>query len=362
MADHRFSLPAATARFAAWWQGERLDRPPVTLRVKPETPPQARQARHASLRERWLDVEFQVETARARLEAQTFLGDSLPMWMPNVGPDLVATLYRAELEFGENTSWCRHTIADVADWEGFVATPPDFANPYWQAIEAMTALAAERFAGRFFVGLPDLHGNFDILTGLRGPENLCLDLVDEPALVRRAVRHAVEGFRESFRRCYARSVELGQPCTTWAPFVHSGPAYVPSCDFWCLVSTEVAKETILPEIVLEMEGLERSLFHLDGPQALRHLDLILGLPQLSAVQWVYGAGKEPARQWLDVYRRIRAAGKAVQVLAEDAGDALAVLREIGPDGVWLTVGREFEHVDAAVSFLHEVERLSRSRS
>jgi len=60
----------------------------------------------------------------------------------------------------------------------------------------MITLAAERFAGRYYVAMPDLHGSFDMLAGLRGPENLCLDLVDDPELVRRASMHAVRAYVE----------------------------------------------------------------------------------------------------------------------------------------------------------------------
>ena len=52
------------------------------------------------------------------------------------------------------------------------------------------------------------------------------------------------------------------------------------------------------------------------------------------------------------------AGKAVQVLAEDASDALTVLRELGPDGVWLTVSAPFQNADRACEFLDAVHQLS----
>ena len=356
--NHYFDHATASARFEAWWQGGRLDRPPVSLWVEGRHSPRAPRSTHATLRERWLDVEFQVESALANLETTPCLGDSVPAWTPNVGPDLTSTLFGAELVFGENTSWCQHTVPETADWERFIATPPDFANPYWQTIDALITRGAERFAGRYYVAMPDLHGSFDMLAGLRGPENLCLDIMDEPELVRRASLHATRAYVEAYRRFYQRLTALGQPSTTWCNYLHSGTAYVPSCDFWCLVSREVGENLIRRTIELEMAQLERSIFHLDGPQALQHLDLVLSLPGLNAVQGVYGAGHGPGRQWLDVYRRCRNAGKAIQVIAEDAADALAVLRELGPDGMWITVSNPFQNTDRATEFLESVHQLS----
>jgi hypothetical protein len=356
--NYYFSFDAASARYEAWWQGGRLDRPPVSLWIESDGSARAPRANHATLRDRWLDVDFQVGNALAGLEAHPCLGDSVPCWMPNVGPDLTSTLFGAELVFGENTSWCQHNVHETAGWERFIATPPDFDNPYWKTIDAMITQAAERFAGRFYVAVPDLHGSFDMLAGLRGPENLCLDLVDDPELVRRASLHAARAYVEAYDRFYRRLTALGQPSTTWCSYLHRGPAYIPSCDFWCLVSKEIGQDLIRPSIEMEMTGLERTIFHLDGPQALQHLDTMLQLPGLNAVQWVFGAGHGNASQWLDVYRHCRHAGKAVQILADDGKDALNVLQELGPDGLWLTVGAPFRNVDRAIEFIDTVHALS----
>jgi len=356
--NHYFTAASAGARYDAWWRCGRLDRPPVTLYIETKGSPRAPRSNHADLRARWLDVEFQVESAVASLETSPCLGDSVPCWVPNVGPDLTSTLFGAELIFGENTSWCQHTLHETSDWEQFIATPPNFDNPYWQAIDAMITLAAERFAGRFYVAMPDLHGSFDMLAGLRGPEDLCLDLVDDPELVRRASLHAARAYVEAYRRLYQRLTALGQPSTTWCSYLHDGTAYVPSCDFWCLVSEDIGRDLIRPTIEIEMAPLERTIFHLDGPQALQHLDTMLRLPRLNAVQWVYGAGHGNAMRWLDVYRRCLAAGKAVQILAEDEDDALGVLRELGPKGLWLTIGRPFRNAERAAEFLDTVHDLS----
>lgn len=356
--QHRFTPAAASARYEAWWQGKRFDRPPVSLWVTTPRSLRAPRPTHATLRDRWMDVDFQVESALASLETSPCLGDTVPSYFPNVGPDLTSTLFGAELVFGEHTSWCQHTIPETADWERFIATPPDFDNVYWRVIDAMITRAAERFEGRYYVAMPDLHGSFDILAGVRGPENVCLDLMDEPELIRRASLHASRAYVEAFRRFHARLTALGQPSTTWCSYLHTGPAYIPSCDFWCLVSKEAGEEFIRPTLELEMSPLERSIFHLDGPQALQHLDTMLALPGLNAVQWVFGAGHGPAAKWIDVYRRCLDAGKSLQILADNADDALTVLRELGPDGLWLCVGTPFANTDDATEFLDTVHRLS----
>jgi hypothetical protein len=351
---------ATIRRFEAWWVGEVIDRPPVTLQVKPARPYRGPVSPHATLRERWLDAEFAVASEIARLEQFDYVGDSLPIFASNIGPEITATLLGCELEFGETTSWSRPIVHDPDQWPAILARRADFGNVYWQSMERATELALEQCDGRYLVGITDLHNSFDILAGLRDPQLLCLDLVDCPELIAPVAQHAARIFAEAFERCYAPVARAGMGSTCWTPMYHEGPAYVPSCDFWCMISEEMARDLVVPCLRLEMEPFERSIFHLDGPQALKHLDTTLALPGLNALQWVFGAGQEPANRWLDVYGHARAAHKSVQVLAQDPIDALLVLDAVGPNGLWLCIDKPFDTVAEAEAFLQQVLRRSHS--
>ncbi|MFN8440141.1 MAG: hypothetical protein U0175_05195 [Caldilineaceae bacterium] len=341
-------------RFEAWWLGEMIDRPPITLSVIPSRPSYAPRSSHQSHRQRWLDIEFVIESAIATMERTDYVADSYPIFWSNIGPEITSTLFGCDLTFTENTSWSAPVIHQADDWQRLLQFAPNFENPYWLAMEQMTDLAIERCEGRYVVGLTDLHGNYDILAGLRDPMQLNLDLMDCPELVIQAGRHVAKGYVTAFERLYNKVKNAGFGTTTWCPVYHEGPAYVPSSDFWCMVSPRMAREWIWPDILVEMEPLERSIFHLDGVQALHHLDLLLDLPKLNAVQWVYGAGHGPALRWVDVYRRIRAAGKSLQLIAQDPADALAVLEQIGTKGVYISVEQPFASVEEAETFVKQV--------
>ncbi|MHA1883965.1 MAG: hypothetical protein ACW96S_02840, partial [Promethearchaeota archaeon] len=53
--------------------------------------------------------------------------------------------------------------------------------------------------------------------------------------------------------------------------------------------------------------------HLDGPNALLHLDDLLAIPELTGIQWVPGDGREPMghEKWYPIYKKIQAAGKNI---------------------------------------------------
>lgn len=323
----------ALERIEAWWARAVLDRPafqvtaPLPGRsLAPPRPPYAR------LRDRWMDAEQAVREADHRIASTWWGGDILPAWFPNLGPEVLAAAYGAPLVFGEDTSWSEPILAE---WDGLEALRFDPESECVRAILAMTRLALERGRGRWLVGITDLHPGGDLAASLRDPQRLCLDLLESPQQV-----HALmDRLRPSFYAFYDLQDSLirraGQPvCTTWFPLYARGRFYVPSCDFAGLVSPALFRQFFLREIVEEVEWLDHSIFHLDGPSALVHLDAILEIPKLDAVQFVCGAGDGPSSRWMDVYRRILAAGKGVHVTIEP-WELETFLAELPPEGVLL---------------------------
>jgi hypothetical protein len=72
-------------------------------------------------------------------------------------------------------------------------------------------------------------------------------------------------------------------------------------------------ELVKPELEAICKKLAHPFYHLDGPGQLAHLDSLCAIEELKGIQWVPGAGVKPWQQWPEVYRKIRDAGKLVQV-------------------------------------------------
>jgi hypothetical protein len=72
-----------------------------------------------------------------------------------------------------------------------------------------------------------------------------------------------------------------------------------------MVSTQAFDEFYLPSLLNEVRHMTHNIFHLDGKGMLRHLDRILAIPQILAIQWVHGVGNDaPIMQWLPVIKKI----------------------------------------------------------
>lgn len=340
------------SRFEAWWRCEIIDRPPVTIDVRPQHAARPPRSLHASLRERWLDVAYNVACFEAALDGAVFLAETVPILAPNLGPDACAAVFGCELTFAEDTSWSRPAVQSCRE---IPRITPDLDCRYWRTLRDLTDLSLERGAGRWITGITDLHTNGDLVAALRGPQALCVELLEDQDAVRAACDYVTGFYPLLYDDLWQRIAARGQPATTWLPALHAGRMYPTNCDFLCMISPTMFRDTILPSVAQEMRFLERSIFHVDGPGALPHLDTLLELKELHGVQWIYGAGHGPAAKWIDVYQRVQDAGKCIQLICEDIDDALAVAEYLKPEGVWFRPSGLYSR-DEAEAFIGRVER------
>jgi hypothetical protein len=338
-------------RFEAWWQCQIIDRPLTSIWAKSDKEPNwPAKKTHATVRDRWMDVEHSVACHEAAMDAALFPAECIPLYFPNVGPEVTATAFGCDLEFNDWTSYSKPVCGNIRD---VLKLRPNLDNPYWNAIRKATDLSLSRGAGKWITALTDLHTNGDLLASLRDPQNLCMDLLDDPEGVRLACEHITRFYAEMYEDLYKRIAAAGQPATTWINSPHYGPFYASSCDFICMISPKQFQELILPSIAKENEYLERNIFHLDGPGALKHLDALLSDGKLTGLQWVAGAGQGPGRKWVHVLKQAQDAGKCLQILCDDMTDAKAIAEHIRPEGAWFCVGGQYsqQEVDDFIKWL-----------
>jgi hypothetical protein len=190
------------------------------------------------------------------------------------------------------------------------------------------------------VGYTDLHGSLDCVADWRDPQQLCLDIMDNPEKVRAAVRLANESFFPVFDHYDDVLKSHEQLSVTWMGIPSRGKIHIPSCDFSALVSTETFCKFYFPTLQREVRHMTHNIFHVDGVGVLRHLDHILSLPQIQAIQWVQGVGDDlPMLQWLHVIRRVQAAGKGV-VVDLQLNELDPFIAAMKPDGLYLCIPAE----------------------
>src|ERR1019366_9027795 len=147
----------AMQRIEAWFNHELLDRPLVRFAEHnaefSESHPLAGRT-WPNLKAQWFDAEYQADFYLESIRGRTFYGETFPVYSPNLGPNVYAAYYGAELEFGEVTSWIRHCVQGEADVKGLKFSRD---NVYFQKMEELTRVALQKCAGKFMVGYTDLH-------------------------------------------------------------------------------------------------------------------------------------------------------------------------------------------------------------
>ena len=337
----------------AWWRGEVIDRACVQVYCpRRDGPP----ARGPAGPRRYLDIEWLLDQAQQHAERTAYLGEAFPCFWPNVGPETLAAYLGCTLHFDEATSWADPLpVPAGCDWPDLKFDP---ANSYYRFIRDVTRQAMERFAGQIIVGVTDIHNGADTLAAIRDPEQLCLDMIERPDRVREAMGFLQQFRKDRFDENVAWTKSQGGT-TTWLAAFSTGAYACLQNDFIVLISPAMDKEFVLDELNASANGADHVAYHLDGPGEVAHLDLLLSLDNLQAIQWVPGAGHGPQTDWLDLLRRIRQAGKSLHLYCETPAEAVQLVEELGPRGVLVQTWTRTQ--DEAERLVRDIERASAGR-
>jgi hypothetical protein len=339
-------------RYEAFWAQGLHDRPLIAVSApRAHARPAAGSRVPADDASRWTDPDVMVEATLGSLDRTFLAGESLPVLYHNWSAGH-ALPFGCEPHFARDTVWV-DPAPDGPD--GFPVLDGWRFSPWWEWMLRCTSVAARRSGGRYFV-MP-VWGNHagDTLGLVRGPQRFMQDVAEEREWVRHAVRRMSDILLEQLQELWP----LVSPSETglegsinyvslWSP----GRSLGFDCDVSCMISTRDFEDLFLPPLVETMRTVDHRIYHLDGPGAVHHLDLLLSIPEIDAVQWVPGDGAPGVLHWVPLIRRIQAAGKSVAVYAQPA-EVMPLLDDLRPEGLYVGVScaREEEARDllAAVS-------------
>jgi len=334
-------LARVMERILAWFAGQIVDRPPIRFSAHNAEYDlvRAQARRWTGLKDRWFDAEYQVESYLQSLKGRQFLAETIPVFWPNLGPEVYSAFHGSELVYQEVTSYSVPLVQEREDVQKIRFSRD---NAYFRKIEEMTNLALAQCRGQCLVGYTDLHPGADCAAAWRDPQELCMDLMTEPELVTELITLANEHFQEIFDHFDARLKAAGQLSVTWMQIPSPGKMHIPSCDFSALISPAHFEKFLLPTIQREVRGMTHNVFHLDGKGVARNLDRLLEIPEIQAIQWVQGLGTDlPIMQWVPLIRKIRAAGKAVVVDLQPS-ELESFISAMPPEGIFLCIAAREE--------------------
>lgn len=348
-------LSRALQRNEAFWSGQ-LEQGPLLWLTAPARPA-ASVLEPARDEELWTNVDYVMAATEANLAATHFAGDALPVYCPWLGPDQFAAWLGADLVLRprQSTSWSSPL---VHDWSEHTQLRIEPDNCWWQLYLELVRESVRVGAGKWITGYPDLHTGIDALSALRGPENLALDLVSNPAAIRQAMTQLTQLWKFVVDVVSDIALPAGQGTSNWTMGWSSQRfVCIGQNDFSCMISPEMFESFCWQDNWECCAHVDHSIYHLDGPGAILHVPLLLRLERLNCIQWIQGAGKPLPSQWIELLQQIQAGGKSVQLYyGPGHGDDADLMRELetlcralDPNRlfIWATA-RSAEEADAIV--------------
>ncbi len=306
-------VAVALERNEAFWNGGLKDGPLIWVTVpdaKQGTPP----AEPDEEEKMWTDADYYVSAAEDRIARTHYAGDALPVCHPWLGPDQVAAWLGADMTIlpKEFTSWVKPF---VDDWSRFTELTIDPGNKWWNLYLNLLRRCSEAGREKWITAYPDLHTGIDGLSAIRGPENLMMDMIAEPGTIHKAMGQMTELWKYVVDTVSDIILPYGQGTSNWT-MGYSSKRFlcIGQNDFTCMISPQMFEEFCWRDTVECCGYVDHTIYHLDGPDAVRHLPRILELENLNCVQWIQGAGNPHPSQWLDLLKQVQDAGKSVQVL------------------------------------------------
>jgi len=326
----------AQKRINAFWNCEETDRPVTYMQFAKENVTPFVYKKYNSFDEQWLDLEYRAEEQTFYMENTVFYADAMPVAWPNLGPSVFSAWAGCPHFFGEYTAWADPFIKDWAtDADKAVI---DFNHPLFKALEKYTKLLLEKSKDNFITGLTDLHPGGDHLAALRDSAQLAIDLLEEPEAVKAKIKSSNQEYFKVVDYFTKMIKDAGQtPISTWTTITSEKTMYVPSNDFSCMISADMFREFFLEGLAEECRHLDETIYHLDGPGAIRHVDALLEIKELNAIQWVPGAGNDGHVKWMELYKKIQAGGKGLQIMSAMPEDLPLLMENLSPNGLWITV-------------------------
>ena len=340
------------ARYTDWWNCKDVDRPLMIVtapknqnadinNVNPLTRWQegrqsqsthtSGEAANSSPEKKWLEVPFIFERDEKKFSNIAYLGESFPYVSAYLGPGSFGVFLGSKPSFGQDTIWYDPCF-ESAERANVIL---DKRSKWYQWSIETTKAAGQRAKGDYLVAMPDLIENLDTIVSLLGTEETLFSLVDEADVIHRMQEQILPLWFDVFQDHYDRIKDEngGNAFTSfgiWGP----GKTAKLQCDFSAMISPAMYDEFVYPYLKRQCEGLDYSLYHLDGASAVRHLPTILKIGSLKGIQWSPGAsqpdGGDPC--WDEIYKKSLEAGKCIHAQMH-AGKVRDFIKRFGKKGV-----------------------------
>lgn len=284
---------------------------------------------YRDLNQRWFDPQWRAEYLDWYVAHSSLMADILPVANTQLGPGSLAAILGGVFEGGEDTIW----IHPDPNYSDDIVFNPQHHN-YLLHKELLKSCKAKA-QGHYYVGMPDLMEGLDVLAAIKGTDKVLLDTVMQPEVLEHQMQQINDIYFQVFDELYdiIREGDEMAFCyfSSWAP----GKMSKLQSDISTMISVDDYRRFVQPFIREQCQKIDYTLYHLDGVGAMHHLDALLEIKELNAIQWTPGVGEPQggSPKWYELYQKIIAGGKSIMACWVTLDELRPLLDNIGGEGV-----------------------------
>lgn len=312
---------------------------------KPVPPPEWQPGSGTLLHPEWRADELNYYMAHS-----SFLADIPPVANTQLGPGSLAAILGGILEAGEDTIWIHPNPNPQDD----IVFDPD--NAAWKLHKDLLRACKQRANGNYYVGMPDLMEGLDILAALRGTDTVLMDTVMNPELLERQLQQVNDIYFRVFDELYDIIREGDEMAFCYFSIWGPGKVSKLQSDISIMIGEDDFRRFALPYLREQCRKIDYTLYHLDGVGAIRHVDALLEIEELNAIQWTPGVGEPQGGdpKWYDLYRKILVGGKSIMACWVTLNELRPLLDNVGTNGLNILMDfKNEQEIEQAVRILEE---------
>jgi hypothetical protein len=348
----KINFEESKRHYLDWWNQkgivltmwEHIDKQGVSYSDIPAPPPAA------DFNQYWFDPEWRSDFLNYKMSRYSYKADILPVANTQLGPGSLAAILGAELEGREDTIWIRES----PDFNGEIVL--NESNKWWILHKELLKACKQKANGNYRVGCPDLMEGLDTLASLKNSDNTLMDMALEPDRTLEQLQKINDVYFKVFNEIYDIINEDGEMAFCYFSIWGPGKVSKLQCDISIMISEEDFRIFAVPFLQEQCNRLDYTLYHLDGVDAVRHLDAILELENLNAVQWTPGYGQPQGGnpQWYGLYKKILAGGKSIMANWVTLDELQPLLDNVGNQGLHINVDFKSEReIDEALKIIEQ---------
>ena len=307
---------------------------------------------YRDLNQRWFDPEWRAEYLDWYVAHSSLMADMLPVANTQLGPGSLAAILGGVFEGGEDTIW----IHPNPNYSDNIVFDPNHHN--WLLHKDLLRACKKKAQGHYYVGMPDLMEGLDVLAAIKGTDKVLFDTVMQPEVLEHQMQQINDIYFRVFDELYdiIREGDEMAFCyfSSWAP----GKMSKLQSDISTMISVDDYRRFVQPFIREQCQKIDYTLYHLDGVGAMHHLDALLEIDELNAIQWTPGVGEPQggSPKWYDLYRKILAGGKSIMACWVTLDELRPLLDNIGGEGVHIEMDFHNEcEVEQALRIVEEYQ-------